>query len=473
MTDPVPDALLPALRGVVGADQVITDPEVRASYETDWTGRYGSPSRCVVRPRDTAEVAAVMAVCAAHDVPVIPQGGNTGLVGGSVPRRREVVVSLRRLTRLDPVDVAAAQVTAGAGVTIDVLQDHARAAGLDFAVDWGARASATVGGAVATNAGGSRVVRFGTMRSQVMGIEAVLADGSVITDLGGLPKETVGLHLPSVLAGSEGSLAIVTAARLRLVPLYTSTAAAVVILASLRDAPALLIALRNLADLDAVEVILPGAARVTEQAFGMSLPVAIPAGGAAVLVDCAGRGDPTDQLAEAVAGYDGVLASGAQRTHLFELRDHISLAINSVGVPLKLDVAVPVECLADIVECAEKAIVDHAPQAALYAFGHLAEGNLHLNIVGADRPDRAGGPDHERDATAQIAHDVLAAAIDLGGTVSAEHGIGIAKTAWVERVKGRAATHAMRAVKHALDPAGLLNPGVLFGEPPPRPDPPG
>ena len=414
-----------------------------------------------------------MATCAAHGAPVVPQGGNTGLVGGGVPRRREVLVSLRRLTRLDPVDVAAAQVTVGAGVTIDVLQAHARAAGLDFAVDWGARASATVGGAIATNAGGSRVVRFGTMRSQVMGVEAVLADGSVVSDLGGLPKETVGPHLPSLLAGSEGTLAIVTAARLRLIPLYTTTAAAVVVLRSLDDAPALLVALRSLANLDAVEIILPGAARVTAERFGLSLPVELHGGEAAVLVDCASRDDQTEQLASAVADYDGVLATGAQRTHLFELRDHISLAINAVGVPLKLDVAVPVEHLGQIVAEAERAIAEHAPRAELYAFGHLAEGNLHLNIVGADKPSYDCTSGDGTSATTRISEHVLTAAIRLGGTVSAEHGVGVAKTAWVERVKGRAVADALRAVKRALDPDGMLNPGVLFDEPPPHRAPPG
>jgi FAD/FMN-containing dehydrogenase len=405
-----------------------------------------------VRPVDVTEVARVVAACAAHGAAIVAQGGNTGLVGGSVPRGGEVVLSLRRLTRLDPVDVAAAQVTAGAGVTIEALQRHARDAGLDFAVDWGARGSATVGGAVATNAGGSRVVRFGTMRAQVMGVEAVLADGGVLTDLAGLPKETLGPHLPTLLSGSEGTLAIVTAARLRLVPLYTHTATAVVVLPSLVDAPGLLGRLRGLADLDAVEVILPEAAALTAATFGLALPLPVPPDGAAVLIDCAGHRDPLDELAAAIGSYDGVVASGAQRTHLFELRDHISMAINARGVPLKLDVAVPVNRLDDVVRIARAALDHHASDAQLYAFGHLAEGNLHLNIVGAP----AG------DAAAAVTEDVLSRVIEMGGTISAEHGVGVAKTAWLERVKGPVAAGALRAIKHALDPHDLLNPGVLF-----------
>jgi FAD/FMN-containing dehydrogenase len=445
------DALCRALGHIVGAGNVVTDPQVRGGFEIDWTRRYRGSARCVVRPRSTAEVAAVVGACAAAGVALVPQGGNTGLVGGSVPRPgAEVVLSLRGLTRLDDVDVPAAQVTAGAGVTIEDLQHHVRAAGLDFGVDWGARASATVGGAVATNAGGSRVVRFGTMRSQVMGVEAVLADGQVLTDLGGLPKETVGPHLPSLLCGSEGTLAVITAARLRLVPLLAETATAMVVLDSLDDAPALLTALRGLPDLDAVELVLAPAARLVAEVTGARLPLDVPDRGAAVLVDCAGRSDPSDALAGAVGGWTGVLATGAQRRHLFDVRDHISTSINARGVPLKLDVAVPVGLLGEVVALTEAALGRHAPDARLYAFGHLAEGNLHLNVLDAG------------DAAGAITDDVLGRVVDLGGTVSAEHGIGVAKVAWLERVKGPAAAGALRAIKHALDPAGILNPGVLF-----------
>jgi FAD/FMN-containing dehydrogenase len=429
---------------------VLTDADLRAGYEVDWTRRYSGEARCVVRPSSVDEVAAVVRACAASGAAIVAQGGNTGLVGGSVPRGGEVVVSLRRLTRLDPVDMAAGQVTVGAGVTIEALQQHARAAGLDFAVDWGARGSATVGGAVATNAGGSRVVRFGTMRSQVMGIEAVLADGAVLSDLRGLPKETLGPHLPTLLTGSEGSLAIITAARLRLVPLYTHHATAVIVLGSLVDAPRLLARLRTLSSLDAVELILPAAAALTESTFRLGLPLSVPPGGAAVLVDCAADHDPLDELTAAVGDFDGVVADGAQRIHLFELRDHISMAINAAGVPLKLDVAVPVELLDEVVTITDDAIHTHAPDATLYAFGHLAEGNLHLNIVGA-----GSGADAIRD-------DVLDRVVAMGGTISAEHGVGIAKTAWLDRVKGPAGAGALRAIKHALDPDHILNPGVLF-----------
>lgn len=445
MTDP----LLADLQEVVGATQATADPDICAGYETDWTGRFHGPARCVVRPADTDEVAAVVRLCRRHGASLVPQGGNTGLVGGSVPRNREVLLSLRRLQRLDPVDESASQVTAGAGVTIEALQQHARRSGLDFAVDWGARATATVGGAVATNAGGSRVVRFGTMRAQVMGIEAVLADGTTLTDLSGLPKETVGLHLPSLLSGSEGTLAVVTAARLRLVPLFRSTAAAAVAVQSVDDAVALLTALRRLPHLDAVELLLPEAVDITCDAFALRRPVDVPAGGALVLVDCAAHTDPSTELAEVLVPFDGVLATGAARRQLAELRDHVTLAINRMGVPLKLDVAVPVGRLAALTTAVRAIVRSSAPAARLVMFGHLAEGNVHVNVLDA------GG------AAGDITESVLRTAIQLGGTISAEHGVGVAKVPWVERVKGPAGAGVLRAVKHALDPAGLLNPGVL------------
>ncbi|MFT3851748.1 MAG: FAD-binding oxidoreductase [Ilumatobacteraceae bacterium] len=447
MTDP----FVGGLTAIVGPAAVVTDPQVRAGYEVDWTGRYRGSARCVIRPHTVHEVVGVVRACAAAGVAIVPQGGNTGLVGGSVPHAGSpVVLSLRGLTRLDPVDVPAAQVTAGAGVTIEALQKHARSVGLDFGVDWGARASATVGGAVATNAGGSRVVRFGTMRSQVMGVQAVLADGSVVDDLRGLPKETVGPHLPSVLCGSEGTLAVITAARLRLVPRFAHHVAALVVLDSLDEAPALLTALRTLGDLDAVEVILGPAAELVTELTGLHLPLEVPGGGAAVIVDCAGWSDPTDTLAAAVGARRGVLADGAQRLRLFEIRDHITTSINERGVPLKLDVAVPIQRLAETVALTEAALARHAPAARLFAFGHLAEGNLHLNVLGAG------------EAATAISTDVLGAVVEMGGTISAEHGVGVAKVAWLDQVKGPGSAHALRAIKHALDPDGLLNPGVLF-----------
>jgi len=441
------------LRKVVGKANVLTDADMRASYEDDWLHQWRGETPCVVRPSSVAEVAAVLRVAAAAGVPVVPQGGNTGLVGGGVPRAGAVLLSMQRLTTLGPVDTMSQQVTAGAGVTIEALQQHARAAGLDFAVDWGARASATVGGAVATNAGGSRVVRFGTMRAQVMGLQAVLADGSIIDQLTGLPKETTGLHLPSLLVGSEGTLAVVTAARLRLVPWYRHTAAALVACSSLSDAALLLPKLRQLSNLDAVELIMPEAMTLTCDFLGIKPPIDPHEAGAFVLVDCAAHADPGEELAALLAQRHGVIAVGGQRETLYRIRDHITIAIAALGAPLKLDVAVPVENLGRL----ERQIQAALPaKARVVLFGHLAEGNLHVNILDAG------------DESASVREHILQATIELGGTISAEHGIGVAKVDWLERQKGPAAYGAMRAIKKALDPKNQLNPGVLLASAPRR-----
>jgi FAD/FMN-containing dehydrogenase len=442
------DALVATLRHAVGDAHVLTDDDMRAGYETDWLNKYHGTARCIVRPGTVDEVAAVVKACAAAGAAIVPQGGNTGLVGGSVPRGGEVVLSTRRLDRLDPVDLGAMQVTAGAGVTIESLQQHARAAGLDFAVDWGARASATVGGAVSTNAGGSRVVRFGTMRAQVMGLQAVMADGSVVTHLSGLPKETAGPQLHHLFIGSEGTLGIVTAARLRLVPWYRQTAAALVACESVADAVALLPALRSLPSLDAVELLMPEALHVACEYLGISPPLHADFAGAFVMVDCAAHTDPTADLASAVGDRRGVMALGPQRDQLYRIRDHVTIAIGAKGVPVKLDVAVPVDRLDELLQRV-RTVVAVIDGAELIVFGHLAEGNVHVNVLGA------------LDHAAAVTDSVLQAAIDLGGTISAEHGIGVAKVHWMERLKGPESMHAMAAVKHALDPHGMLNPGVL------------
>src|SRR5687767_2005038 len=213
------DALVTALREVVGERHCLTDPALRASYETDWTRRFHGAARAVVRPASTDEVAAILRACTAAGAGVVPQGGNTGLVGGSVPRGGEVVLSLLRLSEVEAVDAEAGEVTVGAGATLAAVQAAARAAGWDVGVDLGARDSATIGGMVATNAGGVNVLRHGSMRRQVLGFEAVLAGGTILRRLPGMPKDNTGYDLAGLMAGSEGTLAVITRVRLRLVPL--------------------------------------------------------------------------------------------------------------------------------------------------------------------------------------------------------------------------------------------------------------
>ncbi len=457
-----PRSLIPTLRDVVGDVHVLVDHDLCRSYETDWTGRYSGPATCVVRPGTTAEVAAVLVACATAGASVVPQAGNTGLVGGGVPRARPgdgrptVVLSLRRLDDVTDVDADAMQLTAGAGVTIARWQSAAHAVGLDTPVDFAARDSATIGGAIATNAGGSRVVRYGTMRRQILGIEAVLADGRVVGSLTGLAKETVGLHWPSILAGSEGTLAVVTAARLRLVPRFEHVVTVMLTAPSVDDAVAMAGRLRrSVPSLDAVEIIQPDALRLVAEHLGTTPPVDAPDGSTVLLVECADHRDPTDDLLARLDGPEvsdtAVATDALHRAALVAFRDRITDAIGaasaSVGTPpFKLDVAVPIGAVGRLLDLADDAA--RSDGCRLIAFGHLAEGNLHLNHLGVRDPD-------------ELADRVLRSVADLGGTISAEHGVGIAKTKWLHLVRSPDDLAAQAAIKSALDPLGMLNPGVL------------
>lgn len=449
-----PALLEDRLVAAVGAVHVLSADDLRAPYEIDWTGRYSGCARLVVRPADTGEVAATLRACHAAGAPVVAQGGNTGLVGGGVPRGGEVVVSLTRLTALEPVDVSAGHVVAGAGVTLANLRAHAAAAGFTFPVDLAARDTATVGGLVATNAGGAHVLRYGHMRAQVLGIEAVLADGQVVSHLAGLPKDNTGYHLPSLLTGSEGTLAIVTRACLRLVTDLPARVTALVGLPGTAAAVDLLAALRaRLPCLEAVEVCYADGLELVMAETGLPHPLA-GQHGCYVLVECAAHRDPTDELAGALAGagvHDAAVATDRRgRARLWEYRDRHTDAVSAWGVAHKLDVTLPLHALAEFESTVRRRVADAAPGARTVLWGHLGDGNLHVNVLGPDPADP------------MVDDLVLGLVADRGGSISAEHGIGVAKTAWLERTRSPADLAAMRAVKAALDPCGLLNPGVLF-----------
>lgn len=447
--------LAEALRAVVGPAHVLVDPDLRAPYETDWTRRFTGSARCVVRPGTTEEVAAVVRACAEAGAPIVVQGGNTGLVGAGVPAGGEVLVSLTRLDRLEPVDAVEAQVTAGAGVTLERLQAHARAAGLDFGVDLAARSSATVGGLIATNAGGIHVLRHGSMRAQVAGLEAVLADGTVISRLGGLAKDNTGYDLTQLLAGSEGTLAIVTRARLRLVPLLPSRAVALVAVAGTEAALDLVAAARSqLTTLSAAELFYPEGLDLVRAYAKLPAPFAEPAG-AYVVLECAARTDPTDEILELLSGCDAVedatvASDRAGLDRLWSYRESHTEAISAAGVPVKLDVCVPLGELPGLVAELPAAVSKVAAGARVIPFGHLNEGNLHLNVL--DAADRAE----------EVTDAVLRLVAAHRGTISSEHGVGRAKAPWLALSRTPEEIEAMRRIKAALDPAGLLNPGVLL-----------
>lgn len=449
------DRLADELVGIVGAGHVVRDPEVLASYEIDWTGRFSGRARLAVRPASTDEVAAVVACCAGAGVAVVTQGGNTGLVGGGVPAGGEVVLSTTRLDGCEAVEVVAAQVTVGAGVTLARLQAVARTAGFEFGVDLAARDSASVGGMVATNAGGVHVVRDGAMRQQVVGIEAVLADGSVVRRLSGLVKDNVGYDLPGLLVGSEGTLGIVTRVRVRLVPRRPERVVALLATASLADALSLYARLRaGLGSLLAAEVVFADGIELVCAHSGMPppFPVHHPV---VVLVECADRRDPTDELAATLDGapelLDAAVAADPFRAAaLWAYREVHTEAINAAGVPHKLDVTLPLGALPAFEGRVRTALPAAFPAARTILFGHLGDGNLHVNVLGVDpRDERVDGL-------------VLGLVAEMGGSISAEHGIGRAKVPWLHLGRDTADLAAMRAIKRSLDPDGTLNPGVLF-----------
>ena len=450
-----PAALERALADVVGPRHVLTDPGLVAAYATDWTGRFTGAAAGVVRPADTEQVATCVRLCADAGVPITAQGGNTGLAGGAVPADGGMVLSLRRLDAVAEVDQAAAELRAQAGAPLAAVQRQARAAGWDFGVDLAARDSATVGGMVATNAGGLRVIRHGPMRAQLLGAEAVLASGAVVRRMEGPAKDSVGYDIAGLLAGSEGTLGILTAVRLRLVPAYAERAVAVVGVDGVPDAIQVLGELRRRTDLlDAAELMFAEGVDLGCGTNKLRPPLdrSYPA---YLLVETPGTGGGAEQLASLLADIPQVrdaslAADGAGRARLWRYREAHTEAIATLGTALKLDVAVPVARLPELAAVVDEVTRSVAPGARTHMFGHLGEGNLHINVVDAIQ---------EADA---LTDALLTEVGRLGGSIAAEHGVGRAKRAWLGLSRSAAEIEAMRAIKAALDPAGVLNPGVLL-----------
>jgi FAD/FMN-containing dehydrogenase len=420
----------------------------------------------VVRPGSTTEVASVLATCGAERVPVMVQGGNTGLVGGSVPPPSSpdavppVLLSTTRLDQLEDVDGAANQLTAGAGVTLARVQAAAAAAGLTFPLDLAARDSATVGGMIATNAGGLHVMRYGAMRAQVVGVEAVLADGRILSRLGGLVKDNTGYDLSQLLVGSEGTLAVVTAARLRLVPDHPERVVALLGLESTAAALEVVDAVRRgVEGLQAAELFFAEGLDVVRAHAGLSAPFSR-SWPVYLLLECAGLVDQSGPLYDVLAGAnvadDGsaVAVDRAGIERLWAYRERHTEAVSGLGVPHKLDVTLPHARLAEFETEVRAVVAASAPGSQLVLFGHVGDGNLHVNVV---------GPPPEDETVDEAVVNLVAS---MHGSISAEHGIGRAKAAWLHLSRSPSEITAMRSVKQALDPEGLLNPGVLFGKSP-------
>jgi FAD/FMN-containing dehydrogenase len=439
------------LMQLVGARHVITEPDLCASYETDWTGRFSARAVAVVRPGDSSQVAAVLSWCYAHSVPVVPQGGNTGLVGGSIPVNGGILLSLRRLDFIGDIDHSSGQLTVGAGATLRALQGRLAGTQWEFGVDLGSRDSATIGGLVATNAAGARAGLRGSMRAQIAGLEAVLGDGRVVGQLGGLAKDNTGYDLASLLVGSEGTLGVVTQVRLRLLRAPAHRVVSLIGMPSIDAASSFVQALRGRFDgIESADFLMGTGLDLVCEQLDLTRPFEkTPA--VVLLVAWAGPAEPPEDLLEELVDVDGLAAVDAPtRAAFWRYREGLGEAVSRMGTPHKLDVCVPMSELANMPERITATVAAREPAAVVHLFGHLAEGNLHINITGLDPED------------GRVDDELLRLVASVGGSIGAEHGVGRAKTAHVGLTRTAAEQDAYRAIKHALDPRSILNPGVLI-----------
>lgn len=469
-------AVLDELQHAVGQAHVLTDGDLSA-YVNDWRKRAVGKPLAVVRPANTEQVAAVMRVCSAHRVPVVPQGGNTGLVVGSVPDNTgtQVLLSLGRMNQVRAVDVTNATLTVEAGCILQHVQQAAAAVGLYFPLSLAAQGSCTIGGNLATNAGGTQVLRFGNTRDLCLGLEAVTVGGDIWHGLSGLRKDNTGYDLKNLLIGSEGTLAVITAATLKLYPQPASRCVAWVAQPSLHAAVDLLnLARMHLSDgLTGFEVMGQFALELVTKHFpDQPIPLlgSAPYYTLIELSSTAAYNDAADQLQSALAialeqglASDAVVAqSMTQAQQLWFIREHIPLAQSAEGLNIKHDISVPISNIAAFVAHTYTLLQHHIPGVRLVNFGHLGDGNLHFNVQApADADSQAFLKRFESDINTLVFDAVK----QFGGSISAEHGIGKLKAHTLPDYKDPTALAMMQAIKHSLDPQGLLNPGAVLQQP--------
>ena len=459
--------------GRCGSKAVVTDPSDIGPWLTDWRGRYHGKAQAILAPASTEQVAAIVSLAAEQRVPLVPQGGNTSMVGGATPSAdgSAVILSLRRMNRLRSMSAESNIAIAESGVILADLHDQAAAVGRRFPLTLGAKGSCTVGGLASTNAGGTQVLRFGTMRSLVAGVEAVLPDGSIHSSLSALKKDNRGYNLDQLLIGSEGTLGVITAVALKLVAAVYSRAVAWVGLASPHDSLSLLrfceartdrIEGFELVPADCLELVLdhiPGTRAPLEGQHQWN-----------VLIEATSDREELDPaallqslLADALASKliedATIAASDTQAEAFWKLRDGIAEAERANGPSAAHDISVPVSDMPRFITEASAAVEAAFPGTRASAFGHLGDGNVHFHVrgpagSGADWLKEAGPP------ILRFVDDLVTAA---GGSISAEHGIGQMKRAELERLGNPGDLAAMRAIKHALDPLGIMNPGKLVG----------
>ncbi|BBY62541.1 FAD-binding oxidoreductase [Mycolicibacterium helvum] len=441
------------LQAIVGAAHVVTDADVLDSRSIDHTGRYRGKASALVRPGSADEVAAVLTECRNAGVSVTVQGGRTSLVAGTVPEHEDVLLSTERLTEIDDVDVVERRIRVGAGVTAVAVQRAAAAAGLLFGVDLAARDSATVGGMASTNAGGLRTVRYGNMGEQVLGLDVALPDGSVVHRHSQVRADNTGYDLASLFVGAEGTLGVITGLDLRLHPVPAHRVTAV---CGFTDLTALVATGRALRDTESIAALELIDGRSTALAAKhLDVPAPTP-GDWLLLIELAGETDLTERLADALegaelAGEPAVGIDNVAQQRLWQARESTAEVVGLFGPPLKFDVSLPLSVIPAFATDSAALVTEHAPDAIPVLFGHIGEGNLHLNVL------RCGA---EQEAHLYAAMMKLIA--NHGGNVSSEHGVGSRKRAYLGMARTDADIAAMRAIKAAFDPTGYLNPAVLF-----------
>jgi FAD/FMN-containing dehydrogenase len=461
--------LLDRLKSIVGNSGWTSDPAVLAPHLTEWRDRYHGNTAIMVSPASAEQVAAVVRACAEADTAIVPQGGNTGLCGGAIPHEsgREVLLSLRRLNSIRSISPLDYSLVAEAGCVLSSIQAAAAAAGRLFPLSLSAEGSCQIGGNLSTNAGGINVLRYGNARDQVLGLEVVLPDGRIWDGLRALRKDTAGYDLKQLFIGAEGTLGIITAATLRLHPPALNLQTAFAGLSSVQQAIALLAWLREEApdSLQAFELIQDRAMRfVVSHIPGARNPLE-PGYPWYVLLETANHPDAdafenllATAMEKSLAENAVVAKSEMESKRLWRLRHSVSEAQKFEGASLKHDVSVPISRIGEFIREAETAVLARIPDARIVAFGHVGDGNVHFNI---SQPESWTAEQflEQRGAVAEIVYGVTAS---FNGSISAEHGIGQAKREDLARYRGDTELSLMRAVKKAIDPGNIMNPGKVI-----------
>lgn len=459
--------LLDKLIDIVGPNACVTDEIELEPNLTEWRDIYHGKTFAMISPASTKEVSDIVRVCSAAGVGIVPQGGNTGLCGGAIPDEsgEQVLLSLSRLNRIRSMNPDNFSMIAEAGCVLATLQQAALDVGRYFPLSLGAEGSCQIGGNLSTNAGGINVIRYGTARQQVLGLEVVLADGTVIDALRSLRKDTAGYDLKQLFVGSEGTLGIITAACLRLYPHPGETATAMIALRKAEDAVTLLGDFRvSLADrIEAFELISKRALEFVQRHMsGAKTPVQL--GGDWYLLIEVALGDDRELLYSALESalqkdlvLDAIVAKNAAEAEtLWRMRHSISEAQKFEGPSIKHDIAVPIANMQQFLISCEEKLTDLEPDAKPVIFGHVGDGNLHYNLTVPK--EIAEDPARATRITTTI-YDLVA---ELDGSFSAEHGIGVRKREYLERYRGNAEIELMRRLKTALDPLDTLNPGKVI-----------